>query len=86
MGCYLNNLPWERHHPRSVISERTLPIKTIRFSLSLIPLHALQGHVGTKYGVPFPVFLRSVFGFHGSKVAALVRAFVGSLIPFFRSF
>ena len=41
----------------------------------LIPL-ILNAFVGTKYGVPFPVVLRSSFGIVGSNVPCLIRAVV----------
>jgi NCS1 family nucleobase:cation symporter-1 len=41
----------------------------------LIPL-TLNAFAGTKYGIPFPVVLRSPFGIIGSNVPALVRALV----------
>ncbi|RVU85797.1 nitrate reductase [Leucothrix sargassi] len=41
----------------------------------LIPL-VLNAFVGTKYGVPFPVVLRSSFGIVGSNVPCLIRAVV----------
>ncbi len=41
----------------------------------LIPM-ILNGHGGTKYGVPFPVLVRSTFGISGAHVAALARALV----------
>ncbi len=43
--------------------------------LVLIPM-ILNAHAGTKYGIPFPVFLRSSFGTLGSNVAALMRGLV----------
>lgn len=36
----------------------------------------LIGHAGTKYGVPFPVLLRSSFGTKGAKIPALARGLV----------
>ncbi len=36
----------------------------------------LNGQPGTKYGVPFPVLLRSSFGPRGSNIPALMRAIV----------
>lgn len=36
----------------------------------------LIGHMGAKYGVPFPVLLRSAFGPHGAKIPAVARALV----------
>jgi nucleobase:cation symporter-1, NCS1 family len=39
----------------------------------LIPM-LLNSHAGTKYGIPFPIFVRSSFGVLGSNVAALLRA------------
>ena len=41
----------------------------------LIPL-ILNAFAGTKFGIPFPVMLRSAFGIVGSNVPALVRALV----------
>lgn len=41
----------------------------------LVPM-VLIGHAGTKYGVPFPVLLRSAFGTHGAKIPAMARALV----------
>ncbi|MDI9636369.1 NCS1 family nucleobase:cation symporter-1 [Kamptonema cortianum] len=41
----------------------------------LVPM-ILNGHVGVKYGIPFPVFTRASFGILGSNIPALLRAFV----------
>jgi NCS1 family nucleobase:cation symporter-1 len=41
----------------------------------LIPL-ILNAFAGTKFGIPFPVMLRSAFGIIGSNVPALIRALV----------
>lgn len=41
----------------------------------LIPL-TLNAFPGTKYGIPFPVLLRSSFGIVGSNVPALIRALI----------
>ncbi|HLF45940.1 MAG TPA: NCS1 family nucleobase:cation symporter-1 [Chitinophagaceae bacterium] len=41
----------------------------------LIPM-TLNAHVGTKYGVPLPVFLRLSFGIKGAVIASLLRGFV----------
>ena len=41
----------------------------------LIPL-TLNAFAGTKYGIPFPVLLRSSFGILGSNVPCLIRALV----------
>ncbi len=41
----------------------------------LVPM-VLNAHAGTKYGIPFPVLLRSSFGTRGANIAALARAFV----------
>jgi NCS1 family nucleobase:cation symporter-1 len=41
----------------------------------LIPL-TLNAFPGTKYGIPFPVLLRSSFGMIGSNVPALIRALI----------
>ena len=41
----------------------------------LIPL-ILNAFVGTKYGIPFPVVLRSSFGIVGSNIPCLIRAVV----------
>jgi NCS1 family nucleobase:cation symporter-1 len=41
----------------------------------LVPM-ILNAHAGTKYGIPFPVLLRSSFGVLGSNIPALIRAMV----------
>lgn len=41
----------------------------------LIPM-LLNGHPGTRYGIPFPVLVRASFGTRGSNVPALMRAVV----------
>jgi NCS1 family nucleobase:cation symporter-1 len=41
----------------------------------LIPM-ILNGHPGTKYGVPFPVMSRASFGIHGAHIPSLLRALV----------
>jgi NCS1 family nucleobase:cation symporter-1 len=41
----------------------------------LVPI-LLNSHPGTKYGVPFPVLVRSSFGIRGANVAAMARALV----------
>lgn len=41
----------------------------------LVPL-TLNAYPGTKYGIPFPVLLRSSFGIVGSNIPCLIRGFV----------
>src|SRR3569832_570274 len=41
----------------------------------LIPM-VLNAHAGTKYGIPFPVFVRASFGVRGANVPAVLRALV----------
>jgi NCS1 family nucleobase:cation symporter-1 len=41
----------------------------------LIPM-VLNGHPGTKYGVPFPVLARASFGIQGAHLPSLLRALV----------
>ncbi len=41
----------------------------------LIPM-VLNGHAGTKYGVPFPVLARASFGIQGAHVPSLLRGLV----------
>jgi NCS1 family nucleobase:cation symporter-1 len=43
--------------------------------LVLIPM-LLNAHAGTRYGIPFPVFVRSMFGTRGANFAAMARALV----------
>ena len=43
--------------------------------LVLVPM-LLNAHAGTKYGVPFPVFVRASFGVRGANFAAIARALV----------
>lgn len=41
----------------------------------LVPM-LLNAHAGTKYGIPFPVLVRSSFGVRGANVPAILRALV----------
>jgi len=41
----------------------------------LVPM-ILNAHVGTKYGIPFPVYCRASFGTKGANVPAILRALV----------
>ena len=41
----------------------------------LIPM-VLNAHAGTKYGIPFPVFVRASFGTRGANIPAMLRALV----------
>src|SRR5271154_5681894 len=41
----------------------------------LVPM-LLNAHAGTKYGIPFPVFVRASFGTRGANVPAVLRALV----------
>lgn len=41
----------------------------------LLPM-VLNGHPGTKYGVPFPVLARASFGIHGAHIPSILRALV----------
>jgi nucleobase:cation symporter-1, NCS1 family len=43
--------------------------------LVLVPM-ILNAHAGTKYGIPFPVFVRASFGVRGANVPAVLRAIV----------
>ncbi|MCC7400282.1 MAG: NCS1 family nucleobase:cation symporter-1 [Chitinophagaceae bacterium] len=44
-------------------------------AIVLIPI-LLNGHAGTKYGIPFPVFARASFGIKGANIPAMLRAIV----------
>ncbi len=44
-------------------------------TIVLIPM-VLIGQMGAKYGVPFPVLLRSAFGTEGAKIPAMARGLV----------
>ena len=41
----------------------------------LLPM-LLNAHAGTKYGIPFPVLVRSSFGVRGANIPAILRALV----------
>jgi NCS1 family nucleobase:cation symporter-1 len=41
----------------------------------LVPM-ILNAHAGTKYGIPFPVLVRSSFGVRGANIPAVLRALV----------
>jgi NCS1 family nucleobase:cation symporter-1 len=44
-------------------------------TIVLVPM-ILNGHAGTKYGIPFPVLARASFGVLGANIPALLRAIV----------
>lgn len=44
-------------------------------AIVLVPI-LLNGHAGTKYGIPFPVFARASFGIRGANLPAILRAIV----------
>ncbi|MCG8606180.1 cytosine permease, partial [bacterium] len=44
-------------------------------AIVMIPL-ILNGHAGTKYGIPFPSFVRSSFGIYGAHIPSLLRALI----------
>jgi NCS1 family nucleobase:cation symporter-1 len=44
-------------------------------TIVLIPM-LLNGHAGAKYGIPFPVLVRSSFGVKGANIPAMLRAIV----------
>jgi nucleobase:cation symporter-1, NCS1 family len=48
---------------------------TLANLLVLIPM-LLNSHAGTKYGIPFPVFARALYGIRGANIPALLRAFI----------
>ena len=52
-------------------------IGTILFGnlIVLVPM-LLNAHAGTRYGIPFPVFVRASFGVRGANVPAVLRALV----------
>ncbi len=41
----------------------------------LVPM-VLNGHAGVKHGIPFPVLMRSSFGYAGANIPAMARALV----------
>ncbi len=41
----------------------------------LVPM-LLNAHAGAKYGIPFPVFIRSMFGVRGANIPSIMRALV----------
>ncbi len=44
-------------------------------ALVYVPL-AINGHAGTRYGIPFPAFVRAAFGTRGAHIPSIMRALV----------
>ena len=44
-------------------------------AIVLVPM-LINGHAGTRYGIPFPVYARAAFGISGAHVPALLRGVV----------
>ena len=42
----------------------------------LIPIQ-LNSHVGTKYGIPYPIYARLSFGTHGAQLSSVSRSIIG---------
>ena len=55
--------------------KQTVATILVANAIVLIPM-VLIGHAGTKYGIPFPVLLRSSFGPTGAKIPAVARGIV----------
>lgn len=55
--------------------EASLAIIALANIMVTLPM-VLNGHVGVKYGIPFPVFGRASFGTAGIHVASVIRAIV----------
>ena len=48
-------------------------------NLAAIVVMYLNGSVGVKYAVPYPVQLRESFGFHGIHIPTIVRGVAGTM-------
>ena len=48
---------------------------TLGNAIVLVPM-VLNGHPGTKFGIPFPVLARASFGIHGAHIPSILRALV----------
>ncbi|HEX9893309.1 MAG TPA: cytosine permease, partial [Gemmatimonadales bacterium] len=44
-------------------------------AIVLVPM-LVNGHAGTRYGIPFPVYARAAFGTTGAHIPALLRSIV----------
>jgi NCS1 family nucleobase:cation symporter-1 len=44
-------------------------------AIVFVPL-AINGHAGTRYGIPFPVFARAAFGISGAHIPSLLRSVI----------
>ncbi|MGI8413858.1 MAG: NCS1 family nucleobase:cation symporter-1 [Solirubrobacteraceae bacterium] len=51
-------------------------ITVIVANVILIVAMCLNGVAGAKYGLPFPVLMRAVFGYHGAQIPVVARAAV----------
>ena len=48
---------------------------TVANMIVLVPM-VLNGHPGTKYGIPFPVLARASFGVRGANIPSIMRGLV----------
>src|SRR5688572_8838860 len=44
-------------------------------AIVLVPM-IINGHAGTRYGIPFPVYARAAYGLRGAHLPALLRSMV----------
>ncbi|MCH7823850.1 MAG: NCS1 family nucleobase:cation symporter-1 [Acidobacteria bacterium] len=54
---------------------QSLLVISLGNTIVLVPL-LVNGHAGTKYGIPFPAYARAAFGTRGAHVPSLLRAVV----------
>ena len=59
-------------------ARQAIPIVFFGFLICSIPI-TLNGKMGAKYSVAFPVLMRSVFGMYGSYFAIVIRSFVAAM-------
>ena len=59
-------------------ARETIPLVFFGFCICSVVI-TLTARIGATYHIPFPVFVRSVFGMYGSYAAICVRAFVAAM-------
>ena len=59
-------------------ARETIPIVFVGFLICSVPV-TLNGKMGAKYAVSFPVLMRAIFGMYGSYFAIVIRSFVAAM-------
>lgn len=59
-------------------ARETIPIVFFGFLICSVVI-TLNGRMGARYSIAFPVLMRGIFGMHGAALAIVIRSFVAAM-------